>query len=309
MADLKATSFRISEEDLEKFKQFMDQEGIKTQADGFKSIMQSVEMAKAKNILSDRGKEIETFQETINNLMSMFLNSLNVNQTSEERIRDQLSLELNTKDNTISTMYEQLQEVKAENKALKDNNKELNDNIKVANEEVKRLNSDILDRNKNIDKLSSNNDLLQENLQEYKKYKDNYKNLESELEQLKADNSTKDNTINSLENINKQLEGKIKNDSDMIEFYKSNNIELKSNIEQYKGDNKALEQQHKQEIENIKADHTKAVQEQLKALQEQLQNKHDIEVAKKDLEFHKLNNEIEQLKAKKVKPVTNKINN
>jgi len=35
--------------------------------------------------------------------------------------------------------------------------------------------------------------------------------------------------------------------------------------------------------------------------QEQMKDKYDIEVAKKNLEFQKLNNEIEQLKAKKVK--------
>ena len=185
MADIKATSFRVSDEDIAKFKEFADKEGY-NQAEAFKSIMQTVEMAKAKNIIKDRAKEVEVFQNTINDLMSYFLNSLNVNQTSEERIREELSQELQTKDNTISTMYDQLQEVKAENKALKDNAKELNDNIKIINEEVKKLNNDILDKNKNIDKLNSNNDLLQENLQEYKKYKDNYKNLENELEQLKA---------------------------------------------------------------------------------------------------------------------------
>ena len=40
--------------------------------------------------------------------------------------------------------------------------------------------------------------------------------------------------------------------------------------------------------------------------QEQMKDKYDIEVAKKNLEFQKLNNEIDQLKAKKVKPVTSK---
>ena len=143
MADIKATSFRVSDEDIAKFKEFADKEGY-NQAEAFKSIMQTVEMAKAKNIIKDRAKEVEVFQNTINDLMSYFLNSLNVNQTSEERIREELSQELQTKDNTISTMYDQLQEVKAENKALKDNAKELNDNIKIINEEVKKLNNDIL---------------------------------------------------------------------------------------------------------------------------------------------------------------------
>ena len=83
MADIKATSFRVSDEDIAKFKEFADKEGY-NQAEAFKSIMQTVEMAKAKNIIKDRAKEVEVFQNTINDLMSYFLNSLNVNQTSEE---------------------------------------------------------------------------------------------------------------------------------------------------------------------------------------------------------------------------------
>ena len=71
MAEIKATSFRVSEEDIAKFKEFAEEQGY-NQAEAFKSIMQTVEMAKAKNMIKDRAKEIEVFQDTINNLMSMF---------------------------------------------------------------------------------------------------------------------------------------------------------------------------------------------------------------------------------------------
>ena len=114
MAEIKATSFRVSEEDIAKFKEFAEENGY-NQAEAFKSIIQTMEMAKAKGMIKDRAKEIEVFQNTINNLMSMFLNSLNVNQTSEERIREELSQELQTKDNTIGNLYEQLQDLKADN--------------------------------------------------------------------------------------------------------------------------------------------------------------------------------------------------
>ena len=64
MADIKATSFRINEDDIAKFKEFAEEQGY-NQAEAFKSIMQTVEMAKAKNMIKDRGKEIETFQDKI----------------------------------------------------------------------------------------------------------------------------------------------------------------------------------------------------------------------------------------------------
>ena len=171
MAEIKATSFRVSEEDIVKFKEFAEENGY-NQAEAFKSMMQTLEMAKAKNVIKDRAKEIEVFQDTINKQMEMFLNSLNVNQTSEERIREELSKELNTKDNTISNLQEQLQNVKAENSNLKEMNKDKDSVIKQTDEEIKKLQKEIEDKEKSIDKLNSNNDLLQEQLQEYRKYKD-----------------------------------------------------------------------------------------------------------------------------------------
>ena len=155
MADIKATSFRISEDDIAKFKEFADKEGY-NQAEAFKSIMQTVEMAKAKNMIKDRAKEIEVFQDTINNLMSMFLNSLNVNQTSEERIREELSQELQTKDNTISNLYEQLQDIKAEKNRIEEEKKQLNKDVESYEIIGEQLNKTKEEQQKNIDKLNSN---------------------------------------------------------------------------------------------------------------------------------------------------------
>jgi chromosome segregation ATPase len=298
MADLKATSFRLNEEDLEKFKQFMDNEGIKTQAEGFKAIMQSVEMAKAKGMIKDRAKEIEVFQDTINNLMSYFLNSLNVNQTSEERIREELQKELSTKDNTISALYEQVQELKADNETFKGNEKIKETIIKQASEEVKKLQKDIEDKQSQLDIANRNNNNLQDQVAEYKQYKDNYKTIEKELEQLKAEHEALKDTNNKLTNDNVLLNDKVKNNSDMIEFYKSNNVELKDNI-------KALEIEHKQAIQEVKTEAIRVLDERIKAKKQELinkeielNNKYDIEVGKKDLEIQKLKNDIEQLKVK-----------
>lgn len=297
MADIKATSFRVNEEDIAKFKEFAEENGY-NQAEAFKSIIQTLEMAKAKNIIKDRAKEIEVFQDTINNLMSMFLNSLNVNQTSEERIREELSKELQTKDNTISNLQEQLKDVKAENSDLKEINKDKDSIIKQSEEEVKRVNSDNADKQKNIDKLNSNNDLLQEQLQEYRKYKDNYIELEIQLKQLRAEHEEIKADNNKLINKIDLLNNKIVTDTDMLEFYKTNTSELKANIEGYKADIKSLEEKYNKQIESIKAENITTLQEQLKANIDNLNSKHEVELSKKDLEIEKLNSEINLLKTK-----------
>lgn len=298
MADIKATSFRVNEEDIAKFKEFADKEGY-NQAEAFKSIMQSFEMANAKGMIKDRAKEIETFQDTVNRLMGYYLNSLEVNQSSEERIREELSQEINLKDDTISTMLEQLQEEKANNKILENNNKDTESKNKELNELLQKANTDSIDKQKTIDKLNSNNDLLQEQLQEYKQYKEQYKALEEQLEKVKGSNEKLELNKTLLETTIAKLKDKINNDNEMLEFYKSNNAELKDNI-------KTLEQQNKQEVSNIKEEHTKALNERIASHTEQLQSKHDVELAKKDLEINKLKNEIEQLKAKPHRTTTSK---
>jgi len=304
MADIKATSFRINEEDLAKFKEFADKEGY-NQAEAFKSILNTVEMAQAKNLIKDRAKEVETFQDTINRLMSYYLNSLEVNQNSEERIREELSKELSTKDNTISALYEQVQDLKAANETLKGNNKQLNDKIQEATKGCVDLVRERTQLETQVDKLNSNNDLLQEQLQEYKQYKEQYKALEEKLEQLKKDNTTLITDKTTLENSNKQLQDKLNNNADMLTFYKAEIENKNTSIEGYKADMKSLEGTHKQEVAEVKAEHEKALEGQQKALQEQYNSKIDVEVSKKDLEIQKLHNEIEQLKAKSHKPVTN----
>jgi len=96
---------------------------------------------------------------------------------------------------------------------------------------------------------------------------------------------------------------------------KSKNIELKSDIEsdikadikaleqQYKADIKTLEERYSKQIENINAENEKSLKEQAKVIK----SNYNIEVDKKDLEIQtlqKIQNEIENLKDKEVKPRT-----
>lgn len=293
----KVTSMRLNEEDLEQFKAFAKDNGL-NQQQAFNSLIALAELEKAKNVLGDRGKEIESFRDTVNKLLNFYINSLEVNTTTEQTIREELQKELSTKDNTISTMYEQLQDLKADNETLKGNEKIKETIIKQASEEVKKLQKDIEDKQSQLDIANRNNNNLQDQLADYKKYKDDYKAIQKELEQLKAEYETLKDTNNKLHNNNELLNDKINNNSDMIEFYKSNNAELKDNIkvleEQHNHDIKALEEQHKQQVLDVKDLYKDTLDNKIN----ELNNKNDIELAKKDLEIQRLLNEIEQLKAK-----------
>lgn len=291
----KVTSMRLNDEDLEQFKAFAKDNGL-NQQQAFNSLIALAELEKAKDVLGTRATSIDSFRSTVTTLINFYINSLEENTTSEQTIREELSKELSTKDNTITNLYEQLQELKADKINSDSNLKDIDSKNKELLEQLQKANTDISDKNKNIEKLNSNNDLLQEQLQEYKQYKDNYKALEKELEQLKVDKITSGNTINNLENSNKQLSDKLNNSADMITFYKDNNNKLNVDIEQYKTDSKTMEQQHKQDISNIKAEYEKGLEREVKAIQEQLREKNDIELQKKQLEIDKLKNELDNSK-------------
>lgn len=286
----KVTSMRLNEEDLEQFKAFAKDNGL-NQQQAFNSLIALAELEKAKNVLGDRGKNIETFRSTVTKLISFYVNALEENTTAEQTIREELQKELRTKDNSISALYEQLQDLKADNNALEEDLSNAQNEIDRDMDIIKDLHDNVKNLNNQLDIANRNNNTLQEQLTEYKKYKEQYKMLEKQLEQFKAESVTKDTNISILENSNKQLKDKISNNSEMLEFYKANNAELKDTI-------KALEEQYKQEVSNIKEEHTKVLKERIQANTEQLQSKNDIELAKKDLEIQKLQNEIEQLKAK-----------
>lgn len=309
MADIKATSFRVAEEDIEKFRAFMEKQGIKTQADGFKSIMQTVELAQAKGQIKDRAKEVELFQDTINRLMGYYLNSLEVNQNSEERIREELSKELNTKDNTISNLQDQLNQLKEDNKTLKDTFKNLESSNKELQNQVQDLNNSITEKKKSLEIANRNNINLQDQLAEYRQYKEQYNNLEKtykaqidklqkQLQQLQEEIKEKDKAINDLTNSNIKMKDKIATSDYVEELHKGINEGLKLEIAELKANTDLLEQKHKEELKEIKAEYKEQLEQSRKDIAERCKVTYAIRVLDKEKEIHELNKKIEQLEAK-----------
>ena len=201
------TSMRLSEEDIEKFKKFAEENGF-TQQQAFNSLMAMAELEKAKNVLSDRGKEIDTFRELATKLVNMFANSLEMNVTAEDTIREELNKELKSKDESIIVMSEQIEKYKEDHAQISQKNKEMSDRINGLNNEIKKLLNDINNNEKQINTLNSNNEMLQEQLQEFKQYKENYKNqqtqireLTSKMNALESEKLSMKNSIELLDNM------------------------------------------------------------------------------------------------------------
>lgn len=104
-------SFRVTEEVMVRFKEFQEEMQL-TQDGALKMLVDAYEFEKAKNAIPDRETEISNFQVKANELVDAFLHSLQLNQDAESRIRSEVAMQMQAKDNTIADYQAALQKEK-----------------------------------------------------------------------------------------------------------------------------------------------------------------------------------------------------
>jgi hypothetical protein len=295
---IKPATFRLNEEDINRFKEFATQNSL-NQQEAFTSLLNTLELNNAKSTLGGRANSIDAFQTTVNNLVKFYINSLEENTTTEDRIREELSLQLTTKDKTIADLQNKLQEFKEDTVILDDVNMNISNKNKELQDQLSKMQNDIKDKDKYIDNLRQQNELLTNTLNEYKEYKAINIKLDIDNKELKTENIT-------LNNSNKQLEDKIQNDVDMLEFYKNqvqdqkeetkvlNKSMLDKDVE-YKATIKDMEEKNKQQVLEAEKNFRERLEVQIELKETEFNNKLELELGKKDLELEKLKNKLENL--------------
>ena len=208
-------SMRLSEEDVEKFKKFAEENGF-TQQQAFNSLIAMAELEKAKVTLSDRGKEIDTFRDLSTKLVNMFINSLEMNVTAEDTIREELSKELKSKDESIIFMSEQIENYKQGCNDLSQKNKDITSKLNGLNDTIRKLNNDLNNNEKQINTLNSNNAMLQEQLQDFKQYKESYKSQQTEIRELTSKLNAMESEKLSMKNSNELLNNMLEANKDLL---------------------------------------------------------------------------------------------
>ena len=107
MGEIKQANFRIDTETAAQFREFCENNGL-NQAQGFDHIMQVAEMDKAKATLPARSTEIEEFERHAKNMISAYLNSLEIAESTEERLLEQFRRKLDSKDEQIMKLQEEV---------------------------------------------------------------------------------------------------------------------------------------------------------------------------------------------------------
>lgn len=317
--EIKAVSFRLVEEDIQKFREVAEEQGL-NQAEMFQGLMNSFEMSRAKGQITDRAKEIEIFQDTVNNLMGMFINSLAINQTSEERIRETLSLELNTKDKTIADLQEYKEKMKSAAKVNDEKVVELEKMVKDLTVSLEKTTKELDQKNIIVDNQQDQINTLNSIVTEYKQYRD----LNKELEIVNIDLKTE---ITKEQHKNVDLESKLVNMENMRDFFANQIEELSGEIKELnqsiKEEVKAIETEYKEELKSTEIAHKQELKELAKAnklelsnlnkelttaFKEDLNNKLDMEKSKYQLELDKAINK-EQLLEEKYTSIKTELEN
>ena len=304
MNENKRVTFRLNEEEVEKFKVFSEEQGI-NQAQAFAKLIEAMELSKAKSIVSDRAKEIESIESHLNAIQGIYLTALEINQNAETVIKENYSKELNSKDSIII-------ELQDKNKAFKEQVEQIKEVTKVnseLNKVVEEINKQLLDKIEEVKKVNESNSTLNAIVAEYKEFKV----INIELEKINknlVEGITEAKT--TIKDLNNKLGATEKELSNIKEFYQQEIKELKSDNKQtatdtkksYEDSIKELKQEHKETIKDIKIDHKselvdikKGYDKNIKELK--VETKEEIQTIKsdKDILIEKLKKEIEQLRA------------
>ena len=113
----KQVNFRIDPDSAEAFRQFCTTHGM-NQAQGFDHLMQVLELNNAKAATPGRLVEIENFERLCKELLSAYINSIELSSNAEARVLEQFQSDLKRKDRTIDELREKMETLHAEKEQL-----------------------------------------------------------------------------------------------------------------------------------------------------------------------------------------------
>lgn len=192
-------SFRISDSTADKIKEIAAEIGG-NQQQTLSKLIEAYELQKGKAVLADKRTDIETFENYINAVTRMYMSVLEDNQNVTNIAKTQFEAQLNSKDNVIQDLQEQLAKAKqAEQEATADA-----EGYKTENDRL----------NKYIESLTDEFEAKTKDLQGMLADKSNLNRaLNETVEQLKMQNTGMEEKIKEVEALKAELE-KYKNDLD-----------------------------------------------------------------------------------------------
>ena len=277
----KQVNFRIDPDSAEAFRQFCTTHGM-NQAQGFDHLMQVLELNNAKAATPGRLVEIENFERLCKELLSAYVNSIELSSNAEARVLEQFQSDLKRKDRTIDELRERMEALQGEKEQAEYATNQLNSAKKAISdqEEVNRL-------------LQTQNEELKKQLQKLHELQKAEALVKSENTELKLKTRELEQTLShetaqrkNLESIAGQNQEKLRElESHMLE-YKVQVSDLKRQLQEKDADTQNQLKQAQMEAD-LKLE--RAVIAKERELQEELRTS--------DRENVRLQTELEQLRA------------
>lgn len=286
--ELKVRSFRADTETFEKFKQLAEGE-FGNQGQCLSALINLYETENSKAILVNRGLEIESFQDYLNKISSLFLTSLQLNQDAEGRIRAEFERQLTSKDNTIIDLQTKIDELATSKDAFEESSKLLEGENKKLQTKVSELEGikekQIYDFNSALVDKDSLNKALTDSLNERK----------VEIEALRtsgADATERLKKLESIETENNQL--KIS-----LESLK-NEIERQKELAEIAKDKALtiLEKDHQQDIKKLNEHHNDKIQDLLEKIEKLQERRKTTKINVEEKKEQKPSKEVQKINKK-----------
>lgn len=309
MSEIKPATFRLDTNTTEKFKELASTLGL-TQDKMLADLISSFELEQAKQTLTDRGKEIEEFQDIAYRMIRIYTNSLELNKSTEERIKDKFTEQLIQKQDLITNLQDQVNKFKEDAKSkdtLLSITSEDNKKLKI---EINNIKSMIETKETLVKEYVSKIDTLSSLVTEYSIYKDSIETVKTELDVERRSNEdlSYENKKLSLENENLKkeidvLQGRVEEYKDNIktmkEEHKQDIVELKAEKENIISDNRRIIEdihvKHSKEINEIRVNNDRAIivlkedyKNQIKEIEKRLDEKTQMEIDKVTIKYEKL---------------------
>lgn len=248
--ELKTRSFRIEDATAEQFKAIAQEIGG-NQQQALAKLLECYELQKGKAMLADKKGDIETFENYITNLTSMFLSSLQDNENMKENVRAEYDSLLKSKDGTIMELQERICSMKEVENSSKEELQALQRELDACKHNLSVTEKALQDDRDNYESIITDKDNLNKALT------DAHTSLKRELQDVDV---TKEE-LKALQGKYESLQGEY---TTILEQYR----ELQSQFEQSKLEHERVllehERKYHDEVSSLQAKYVTMLEEKIK---------------------------------------------
>lgn len=229
MGEIKQTNFRIDSETADAFRAFCEEKGM-NQAQGFDHVMQVLELNQAKTAIQGRCVEIEEFETSVKAILSAYLNSLEINQNAEVRVREQFASELTRKDARIVELQKKCEELQAAKKKAEAEASEKAQQENILAEQLEMVKKGAADQEQINTMLNEKLTEALKNLKNFEGLQRSEAGLKEEVQQLKQELQETASALSHYQKLHEESASREKETDARSRSLETENTELQKQV-------------------------------------------------------------------------------